>query len=132
MTRKHFLVRATAENKVARVMKEIRRKVAQLDRASTWARRAAPPAIELYRILKYLSSMKIKTSITLSASTIEAVDKLAGPGMARSRVIEQAVLEFVQRRRRQLREQRDLEILNRSADRLNREIEDVLAFQAEP
>jgi len=76
--------------------------------------------------------MKVKTSITLSASTIEAVDKLAGPGMARSRVIEQAVLEFVERRRRQLREQKDLEILNRSADRLNREIEDVLAFQVEP
>ena len=88
--------------------------------------------IELYRILRYLGSMKVKTSITLSASTIEAVDELAGPGMARSRVIEQAVLEFVERRRRQLREQKDLEILNRSADRLNREIEDVLAFQVEP
>jgi metal-responsive CopG/Arc/MetJ family transcriptional regulator len=75
--------------------------------------------------------MKVKTSITLSALTIKAVDELAGPGMARSRVIEQAVLEFVQRRRRQLREQNDLEILNRSADRLNREIEDVLAFQVE-
>jgi hypothetical protein len=49
--------------------------------------------------------------------------------MARSRVIEQAVLEFVERRRRQSRERRDLKILNRSADRLNREIEDVLAFQ---
>jgi hypothetical protein len=46
-------------------------------------------------------------------------------------VIEQAVLEFVERRRRQLREQKDLEILNRCADRLNREIEDVLAFQVE-
>ena len=75
--------------------------------------------------------MKLKTSITLLASTIEAVDELAGPGMARSRIIEQAVLEFVERRRRQLREQKDLEILNRSADRLNREIEDVLAFQVE-
>ncbi|HEY2105653.1 MAG TPA: hypothetical protein VGH29_07700 [Candidatus Binataceae bacterium] len=52
--------------------------------------------------------------------------------MARSRVIERAVLEFVERRRRQLREQKDLEILNRSADRLNREIEDVFAFQVEP
>ncbi len=63
-------------------------------------------------------SMKVKTSITLSASTIKAIDELAGPEMARSRVIEQAVLEFVERRRRQSREKRDLEILNRSADRL--------------
>ena len=75
--------------------------------------------------------MKVKTSITLSALTINAVDELGGPGMARSRVIEQAVLEFVERGRRQLREQKDLEILNRPADRLNREIEDVLAFQVE-
>jgi metal-responsive CopG/Arc/MetJ family transcriptional regulator len=76
--------------------------------------------------------MKVKTSVTLSASTLKAVDELAGPGMARSRIIEQAVLEFVERRRRQLRDQRDLAILNRSADRLNRELEDVLAFQVEP
>jgi metal-responsive CopG/Arc/MetJ family transcriptional regulator len=76
--------------------------------------------------------MKIKTSITLSDLTIKAVDELAGPGISRSRVIEQAVLEFIERRRRQLREQKDLEILNRSADRLNREVEDVLAFQVEP
>jgi len=76
--------------------------------------------------------MKVKTSITLSASTIRAVDELAGPKMARSRIIEQAVLEFLERRRRQAREQRDLAILNRSADRLNREMEGVLAFQVEP
>jgi hypothetical protein len=50
--------------------------------------------------------------------------------MARSRVIEQA--EFVERRRRQSREEKDPKILNRAAERLNREIEDVLAFQTEP
>ncbi len=75
--------------------------------------------------------MKIKTSIILSSSTIEAIDKLAGPDVPRSRVVEQAIVEFVERRRRQLREARDLEILNRAAERLNRETEDVLAFQAE-
>lgn len=46
-----------------------------------------------------------------------------------SRLVEQAVLKFVERRR-QLREARDLEILNRSADRLNRETEDVLATRS--
>jgi metal-responsive CopG/Arc/MetJ family transcriptional regulator len=75
--------------------------------------------------------MKVKTSITLSASTIEALDELAEPGTPRSVIIEQAVKEFIQRRHRQLREQRDLEILNRCADQLNSEIEDLLAFQAE-
>jgi predicted transcriptional regulator len=76
--------------------------------------------------------MKLKTSVTLSSSTIAAIDELAGPDTPRSRVVEEAVLEFVERRRRQAREARDLEILNRSARRLNREIEDVLAFQTEP
>jgi predicted transcriptional regulator len=75
--------------------------------------------------------MKIKTSITLSASTIKALDELAGPGTPRSGIIEQAVMEFVQRRQRQWREQKDLEILNRCAEQLNRELEDILAFQAE-
>ena len=76
--------------------------------------------------------MKVKTSITLSSSTIEAIDELAGSEVPRSRIIEKAVVEFVERRRRQLREARDLDILNRAAERLNRETEDVLAFQAEP
>jgi predicted transcriptional regulator len=76
--------------------------------------------------------MRVKTSITLSAATIAAIDEVAGPDAPRSRVVEQAVLEFVERRRRQLREARDLEILNRSADRLNRETGDILGFQVEP
>lgn len=76
--------------------------------------------------------MKVKTSVTLSSSTIEAIDEFSGSKMTRSRLVEQAVLEFVERRRRELREARDLEILNRSADRLNRETEDVLAYQVEP
>jgi metal-responsive CopG/Arc/MetJ family transcriptional regulator len=76
--------------------------------------------------------MKVKTSITLSPETLEAVDQLAGDSSNRSRVIERAVLEFVERRRRAMRESRDLEILNRLADELNLEAEDVVAYQAEP
>jgi metal-responsive CopG/Arc/MetJ family transcriptional regulator len=75
--------------------------------------------------------MKVKTSVTLSAATIQAIDELAGPETTRSGIIEQAVMEFVQRRHRQLREQKDLEILNRCAEQLNREVEDILAFQVE-
>lgn len=76
--------------------------------------------------------MKIKTSITLEPDTIAAIEEVAGKGASRSQVIERAVLEFVARRRRQLRDAKDLELLNRSAKRLNREIEDVLAYQVEP
>ncbi len=75
--------------------------------------------------------MKIKTSVTLSASTLGAIDEVAGDSN-RSRVIEQAVLEYVGRRRRAIREARDLDILDRAAESLNRETEEILAFQAEP
>jgi metal-responsive CopG/Arc/MetJ family transcriptional regulator len=75
--------------------------------------------------------MRVKTSITLSEDTLQALEEVTGPASNRSRTIEQAVIEFVERRRRELRETRDLEILNRSADALNREIEDVLAYQVD-
>jgi metal-responsive CopG/Arc/MetJ family transcriptional regulator len=75
--------------------------------------------------------MKIKTSVTLSAETLEAIDRVAGEGSNRSRVIESAVLEFLQRRERAERDARDLAILNRAADRLNREMADVLRDQVE-
>ncbi|MCB1033648.1 MAG: hypothetical protein KDD47_07425 [Acidobacteria bacterium] len=75
--------------------------------------------------------MRQKTSITLSPETILAVDELAGDHSNRSRVIEAAVLEFLDRRRRQQREQRDLAILDQVADELNQEMEDILALQVE-
>lgn len=74
--------------------------------------------------------MKQKTSVTLSPEALAAVDEIAAEGESnRSRIIEQAVLELVERRRRALREARDLEILNRRSDELNREVEDVLEYQ---
>ena len=76
--------------------------------------------------------MKLKTSVTLSEETVRAIDEVAGRGGNRSRVIEEAVVEYLVRRSRERREARDLEILNRNAERLNREVEDVLAHQAEP
>jgi metal-responsive CopG/Arc/MetJ family transcriptional regulator len=75
--------------------------------------------------------MRVKTSVTLSAETLRAIDEVAGELLNRSRVIELAVLEFIERRRRADRDARDLEILNRSADLLNEEVEDVLGYQAE-
>lgn len=79
-----------------------------------------------------IPGMRVKTSVTLAEETVRAIDEIAGRGASRSRVIEEAVIEHVERRRRAHRNARDLEILNRHADRLNREVEDVLAYQAEP
>ena len=75
--------------------------------------------------------MKVKTSVTLSPETLRAIDEIAGELRNRSRVIELAVLEFIERRRRAARDARDLEILNRSADDLNEELEDILGYQVE-
>ncbi len=75
--------------------------------------------------------MRIKTSITLSSRTVEAIDEIAGQHSNRSRVIEQAAVEYIERYRRRVREARDLEILNRAAEELNRETADVLAYQGE-
>ena len=75
--------------------------------------------------------MKVKTSITLTEDTLRAVDEAAGREGNRSRLIELAVLEFLERRRRQDRDARDRRILDAQAEALNREVEDVLAYQAD-
>jgi metal-responsive CopG/Arc/MetJ family transcriptional regulator len=48
---------------------------------------------------------------------------------SRSRLIEDAARESLARRARAAREARDLAILNEAADALNREMDDVLAYQ---
>lgn len=80
-------------------------------------------------MVEYSGSMKPKTSVTLTAATLAALDAAVGAGASRSQVIEQAVVEYLERRERAQRELRDLEILDRAAEELNREAEDVLAYQ---
>ena len=75
--------------------------------------------------------MKVKTSITLSPQTLRAIDEIVDSNTSRSQIVEQAVIEFIERHRRQHREARDLEILNGSAAVLNREVEDILLYQTE-
>lgn len=75
--------------------------------------------------------MKVKTSITLSEDVVEAVDDLAGSSGNRSEVIETALRRYLAQIRRDGQNSRDLEIINRRHARLNREAEDVGAFQGE-
>ncbi len=75
--------------------------------------------------------MRVKTSVTIDESILRAIDKSAGPNKSRSRVLEDAAREFLARRARATREARDLEILNSAAEALNREMDDVLAYQAD-
>jgi metal-responsive CopG/Arc/MetJ family transcriptional regulator len=78
-----------------------------------------------------IRSMRVKTSVTIDESVLRAIDKTTSRTRSRSRVIEEAAREFLARRARAAREARDLAILNESADALNREMEDVLAYQAD-
>jgi metal-responsive CopG/Arc/MetJ family transcriptional regulator len=75
--------------------------------------------------------MKVKTSITLSAELIRQIDALASQYGTRSALIEQAVREFLAAQAKRTREAQDLEILNRRAQALNAEAEDVLSYQVE-
>lgn len=73
--------------------------------------------------------MKIKTSITLSEELIQSIDELFGKQKNRSEFIENAVRDFIERQTQIKRDLRDLDILNKKADKLNMEAEDVLSYQ---
>lgn len=78
-----------------------------------------------------MGGMKVKTSITIDEVVLRAIDKATTPKRSRSRIIEDAARDYLARRARAVREARDLEILNASADALNEEMADVLAYQAD-
>lgn len=75
--------------------------------------------------------MKVKTSVTLSAEVIKDIDRLILESGNRSEFIEAALRDFISRQIRDERNRRDLEIINRRHGRLNREAEEVMAFQSE-
>lgn len=74
--------------------------------------------------------MKEKTSITLSKDLLARVDRLAGSKQSRSAFIERVLRKYLKDRRRASIHARDVALLNQAADRLNREAEDVLEYQA--
>lgn len=79
----------------------------------------------------YYGSMKTKTSITLSQEILSMIDGyLEGEGN-RSAFIELAVRTYMEILQKNKRDQRDLEIINSVSEKLNREAEDVLAYQVE-
>ena len=75
--------------------------------------------------------MRVKTSVTIDERLLRAIDKATSRGRSRSRIIEDAAREYLAGRARAARETRDLQILNAAADDLNREMEDVLAYQGD-
>jgi len=75
--------------------------------------------------------MRVKTSITLSEDLLKAIDQFSTRYKNRSDFIEAAVRAFVAQIMRDAQNARDLEIINRRADHLNKEAEDVLAYQVD-
>jgi len=73
--------------------------------------------------------MKVKTSITLSDEVLEAIDLYIGEYKSRSDFIETATRNFIAHLVRREAERRDLELINKHADALNAEAEDVLTYQ---
>lgn len=74
--------------------------------------------------------MKVKTSITLSRQVLQLIDKRSHDFRSRSEFLEQAAMSLLASLARTEAERRDLEIINRNADKLNAEAKDVLAYQA--
>lgn len=75
--------------------------------------------------------MKMKTSITLSEETLALIDTFGETQECknRSELIETAVLFFLLDKKRQHRDERDLELINTNAKELNQEAEDILSYQ---
>jgi len=74
--------------------------------------------------------MKEKTSITLSKEVLAGVDRIAGSKQSRSAFIEAVLAQYLRQQARAQIEARDLELINKAADELNAEVEDVLRYQA--
>jgi metal-responsive CopG/Arc/MetJ family transcriptional regulator len=75
--------------------------------------------------------MRVRTHITLSESLLKEIDELNDHARNRSIFIEEAIKAYLALKKRMIRDQRDLELLNRSARELNQEAEDVLSYQVD-
>ena len=73
--------------------------------------------------------MKEKTSITLSKEVLRRIDGIAGAKQSRSAFIEAVLIRYLRQQARAQVEARDLELINRAANELNPEVEDILWYQ---
>ena len=77
-----------------------------------------------------MAATKEKISITLSAKLLAEIDRRARPKLSRSAFIEALLQRYLKEQAQAAVDARDLAILNRAADQLNAEAEDVLSYQA--
>lgn len=73
--------------------------------------------------------MKVKTSVTLSKEVLDLIEENLEETQNRSRFIETAVVYYLRRYQKSIRDSKDLSILNENFSKLNKEAEDALEFQ---
>lgn len=74
--------------------------------------------------------MKEKTSLTLSPELLVQIDRMAGRKQSRSAFIENVLRQFLRDRVKAERRAREIAILNKYANELNKDAEDGLDEQA--
>ncbi len=72
--------------------------------------------------------MKVKTSVTLSEELLQAISAETS-SENRSAFIETATWEYLELRRKRVRDRREMELISANADLLNDEARDALEFQ---
>jgi metal-responsive CopG/Arc/MetJ family transcriptional regulator len=73
--------------------------------------------------------VRVKTSITLPSELIDRLDRV---DKNRSALLERAARAYLLRLEAEQRDRRDLDIIDRNAERLNREATDTLEYQQLP
>jgi metal-responsive CopG/Arc/MetJ family transcriptional regulator len=73
--------------------------------------------------------VRVKTSITLPEDLLDRLDRV---DKNRSALLERAAVAWLAHIEKQMRDQKDLDIIDRNAERLNREAMDVLGYQQIP
>lgn len=73
--------------------------------------------------------MRAKTSITLPRDLLKRIDRI---DRNRSALLERAAVAYLAQLERQARDRKDIEIIERNAERLNREALDSLEYQQLP
>jgi metal-responsive CopG/Arc/MetJ family transcriptional regulator len=79
--------------------------------------------------VEYIRLVRAKTSITLPEELLGRLDRV---DKNRSTLIERAARAYLAEMERQARDRKDIEIIDRHADRLNREAIDTLEYPRLP
>lgn len=82
-------------------------------------------------ILQIIMETAKKISVTLPQDLLKSVDEIVGKTRKRSKIIEKALREYVAKENRKELNRDDIEIINKNADLINKQVEETLEFQAE-